>query len=34
MQLVHERLARQEAQQYAKRIEQAWKIAHENIKKA
>ena len=33
-QTVREKLSRQEAQQYAKRLESAWETARENIKKA
>ena len=34
LQAVWEKLSQQEAQQYAKRLESAWKTACENIKKA
>ena len=34
LQTVREELSQEEAQQYVKRLEQAWKIAHGNIKKA
>jgi len=33
-QAVRERLSREEAQQYAKRLESAWKAASESIKRA
>jgi hypothetical protein len=33
-QTVREKLSRQEAQEYVKRLESAWKVARENIKKA
>jgi hypothetical protein len=33
-QIVREKLSHEEAQQYAKRLEEAWKVACENIKKA
>ena len=34
LQLVRERLARQEAQQYVRRLEETWKLAYANIIKA
>jgi hypothetical protein len=33
-QTVQEKLSRQEAQEYVKRLESAWKVACKNIKKA